>query len=627
MADYYSVLKKTVAALPESSGATRRAVYSRARTAIVNQLKAYEPPLSPSEITNEQLQLEEAIRKVEAEASRQSLMRPAPSPRPSSPEPAAPPPAEKKHAPAPPPSLEPAVKAPVSTEEAEQKPSPMPAAPMPAAPVYTEAKPVKPADSGEVRPTFSERAAASPSPRAMTPENKAPAGVQAFESAASSYSQESSEVDRLEAAVVSARQSGGGAAKEGVAPSAPSVDRSRSATPYEENGKTRGWRRDDEANLARRGRKNNGVAAAVKTGASASAPYNDAPLKPSRLPMIVTLIVIFLIVTGLGAIGYSQRTTLADLFSGGEENPALIPEAPTAATAEKEQEGEGAEKAVSVKNAARLLTDDGEPVSPDARSVTTMRISRNGEDGAGETQAPAPQEDANEDQPVAAEDAAGPDEAAVTSDPVEDGSLDQSSSSAQSATTSIEEQSAAEDGIAVAQRAILYEEGPEASSAGTASSGQTVWSVAEEETNGETQTVLKIKADIPSRDLNANISLKPNLDPSLPASHLLEIEFVTPEGFSGGAISNVPGLVMKTTEEARGEGLAGASVKVADGYFWVALSNVPSELERNLVLLRERGWIDIPMLYADGKRAILTIEKGTPGANAVEKALAAWEQG
>jgi hypothetical protein len=69
MADYYSILKKTIASLPESNGAARRSVYSRARNAIVNQLKAYEPPLSPSEITAEQLRLEEAIRKVEAEAA------------------------------------------------------------------------------------------------------------------------------------------------------------------------------------------------------------------------------------------------------------------------------------------------------------------------------------------------------------------------------------------------------------------------------------------------------------------------------------------------------------------------------------------------------------------------------
>ena len=73
MADYYPVLKKTVAALPENTGAARREIYQRARKAIVAQLKGYDPPLSPSEITAEQLRLEESIRKVEAEAARETL--------------------------------------------------------------------------------------------------------------------------------------------------------------------------------------------------------------------------------------------------------------------------------------------------------------------------------------------------------------------------------------------------------------------------------------------------------------------------------------------------------------------------------------------------------------------------
>ena len=65
-------------------------------------------------------------------------------------------------------------------------------------------------------------------------------------------------------------------------------------------------------------------------------------------------------------------------------------------------------------------------------------------------------------------------------------------------------------------------------------------------------------------------------------------------------------------------------MKVNDGFFWVALSNVPDEQERNLSLLKDRGWIDIPMLYENGKRAILTLEKGTPGTRAVDQAVAAW---
>ena len=84
---------------------------------------------------------------------------------------------------------------------------------------------------------------------------------------------------------------------------------------------------------------------------------------------------------------------------------------------------------------------------------------------------------------------------------------------------------------------------------------------------------------------------------------------------------------MKTTEEARGDALRGASVRVADGFFWVALSSIDDERERNIALLRDRGWIDIPILYESGKRAILTLEKGTPGDQVVQKALDDWTKG
>src|SRR5713101_3686214 len=50
----------------------RRALYDRARTALLAQLRGVEPALSEPDITRERLALEEAIRKVEAEAARRS---------------------------------------------------------------------------------------------------------------------------------------------------------------------------------------------------------------------------------------------------------------------------------------------------------------------------------------------------------------------------------------------------------------------------------------------------------------------------------------------------------------------------------------------------------------------------
>ncbi len=45
---------------------------------------------------------------------------------------------------------------------------------------------------------------------------------------------------------------------------------------------------------------------------------------------------------------------------------------------------------------------------------------------------------------------------------------------------------------------------------------------------------------------------------------------------------------------------------------------------RNLLLLKERSWFDIPLVYANQRRAIIAIEKGSPGERAFNDAFAAW---
>src|SRR5438128_126089 len=104
MADYYPLVAKAVAGLEKNTGEGRRLLYERARTALVAQLRGMnDPPLTEAEITRERLALEEAIRKVEAEAARRG--RDAPRAEPSAPKPeaeaAAPPPPKPAAAPTP----------------------------------------------------------------------------------------------------------------------------------------------------------------------------------------------------------------------------------------------------------------------------------------------------------------------------------------------------------------------------------------------------------------------------------------------------------------------------------------------------------------------------------------------
>ncbi len=81
---------------------------------------------------------------------------------------------------------------------------------------------------------------------------------------------------------------------------------------------------------------------------------------------------------------------------------------------------------------------------------------------------------------------------------------------------------------------------------------------------------------------------------------------------------------MKQAEQTRGIPLAGLAVKVTTGFFLIGLSAVDADVQRNVQLLKERAWFDVPVVYNNGRRAILAMEKGTPGERAFEQAFAAW---
>ena len=73
MADYYPLIARAIAALDaNASGGQRREVYERARSALIAQLRGFDPPLSEADITHHRLSLEEAVRKVESEVAQRA---------------------------------------------------------------------------------------------------------------------------------------------------------------------------------------------------------------------------------------------------------------------------------------------------------------------------------------------------------------------------------------------------------------------------------------------------------------------------------------------------------------------------------------------------------------------------
>jgi hypothetical protein len=180
---------------------------------------------------------------------------------------------------------------------------------------------------------------------------------------------------------------------------------------------------------------------------------------------------------------------------------------------------------------------------------------------------------------------------------------------------------------AVAQKVVLYDEDPN-DPQGKRYVGSALWRTETVSPGPGLAPELAVRADIeiPERKLRMTWSLRRNTDKALPASHTIEIMFTLPADFPEGGIGNVPGVLMKQNEQARGVPLAGLAVKVTNGYFLIGLSAVEADQQRNIQLLKERDWFDVPVVYTSGKRAILAMEKGTPGARAFEEAFRAWGQ-
>ena len=185
--------------------------------------------------------------------------------------------------------------------------------------------------------------------------------------------------------------------------------------------------------------------------------------------------------------------------------------------------------------------------------------------------------------------------------------------------------SSSEQVAPVAQRVVLYDEDP-SDPKGKQYVGSVIWRTEPIKASGNQKADIAVRADIdiPDRKFKMTMSFRRNTDSSLPASHTAELTFILPPDFNGGGVGNVPGVLMKSNEQARGTPLAGLAVKVTDGFFLVGLSNVDADRARNVQLLKERSWFDVPLVYSNQRRAIIAIEKGAPGERAFNDAFAVW---
>jgi hypothetical protein len=587
MADYYPVLKRAISSLPAGSGEARRAVYERARSALLRQLNTYDPPLSPAEVTDQRLALEECIRRVESEVADAGLLPAADAPgmpgaRLSDPgsrhvEP------PREHA------------RDFSTRGA-LRPS------EPPAPEHLRSEPARP----EPHPAQPEASSARP---ALVEERVQPrigAGVSAL---SQTLRQAGNLGEASSTAVRQARQ----AIEEESSVLAPPL---RVEQDPAEPRLPRGNRSAERAEAVAAPEPPMPDVAPAEPAVDAfrereALPSLQWPTEEERTHRRIRLIAgagIAVLIAGVALGAFLMRSEISSLIAGPEtsDTAAASPSA-----------GDGLEP----KILDRLpLEGDQPPVAPDAHEVTTEQV------------APPSVDPDLPPQPLTgmADAGAAATPPAVTSPAAPEAPPATVDTAAPPASTSVSPPAAgaapaAQQGIQVAQRAILYEE-PVPGSPGTKLEGRVLWSFVTEPPLPGEKAVPQIRGviEVPDNKLELKLSIHKNSDDALPASHIVVLNFTIPADFPGRTIDMTPGLIAKQTEEARGDPIIGAVAKVSDNIYWLALSGLQQDVDRNMTLLKSREWIDIPIRYGNRRRAILTFEKGVQGDKVFGEALAAW---
>lgn len=171
-------------------------------------------------------------------------------------------------------------------------------------------------------------------------------------------------------------------------------------------------------------------------------------------------------------------------------------------------------------------------------------------------------------------------------------------------------------------QSLLLEEQANGNAGAVPYSGSVTWSRGTDELGDPT---IVANASIPARNLEVEVLLRRNADQTLPASHLMEVDFEIAETFVGGSIANLPGVLLKDEELVQGRPLTGASARIVGNSFLFALSRASEQdVANNKMLLRERDWLDLAMVYGTGRRAILTLEKGEEGDAIFQAVMDAW---
>jgi hypothetical protein len=191
--------------------------------------------------------------------------------------------------------------------------------------------------------------------------------------------------------------------------------------------------------------------------------------------------------------------------------------------------------------------------------------------------------------------------------------------------------------IAQSERAVLID----FNNGDRRSDGTVVWHTEQVKTSdGRDDIAIRADVDIPGRNLKLTMLLRRNLDPSVPASHLIELTFAVPPDFIDGGMGNVFFMFLEPNEmSVAGDALMGKTFKTrVDGQYVEWLSDKPADICHNLATLNDNLWLAVYINGAKRPRVTtlpdypavsdqsLWFSKGEAGQRVFDAVFAAWEK-
>jgi hypothetical protein len=152
-----------------------------------------------------------------------------------------------------------------------------------------------------------------------------------------------------------------------------------------------------------------------------------------------------------------------------------------------------------------------------------------------------------------------------------------------------------------------------------------VWSIVPPVPGQPATMAVKADADIPDLKLHAAMTLRKNTDPTLQATHTIDLKFTPTDGAPIAGFKDVGLPQMRKLDSTASETLNSVRVKISDDYFLIALAKSDTDSPRNLELMKSDAWFDFPLLLNDNRIAKLVFQKSEEGQQMLEKAFEAWK--